>query len=106
MYPEIFKLAQRVAVIEKGRVIRLGRPEDVFFPSQCKQACSCTGRILSILKIDVIHIALVAVGDNICKVILTSSMTESLKVVLKLCFLRICLNLLDHGAHFSIMCGP
>jgi len=67
---EIYRLAQRMIVLEHGKVIRDGTPKEVLLQTQGSQKFSLTGELLDIIKADVIHIAIVSIGQQIVEVVL------------------------------------
>lgn len=78
--PEIFKLANKVIVLDKGKIINEGTPTTVFATNQLSSKFSVTGEILSITKSDVVFVIEVLTGNTIVKVIATSSEAECFKI--------------------------
>lgn len=58
---EIYRLASRVIVLKQGQVIQDGLPKDVLLKTQGSQKFSLTGELLDIIKVDVIHVGVVAI---------------------------------------------
>ena len=77
---EIYRLAQRVVVLDQGKVIQDGIPKEVLLRTQGSQKFSLTGELLDIIKADVIHIAIVAIGQQIVEVVLDNDDVKRLKV--------------------------
>lgn len=77
---EIYKLASRVVVIEQGDVIQDGSPMEVLLQTQGSQKFSFTGEILDIKKVDVIFIAIVAIGQQLVEVVLSEGEADSLSI--------------------------
>lgn len=71
--PEIFKLSDKVIVLNKGRILKQGTPSDVFSEDKISSKFKLTGEIVSIQKSDVVYIVSVLSGNNIIKVIATES---------------------------------
>jgi molybdate transport system ATP-binding protein len=66
---EIFKLSDRVIVLEDGKITKQGKPSDVFISSQVSGKFKITGEIVGIEKQDVVYIISVLVGSDIIRVI-------------------------------------
>lgn len=77
---EVHKLSDKVFVLEHGRIIRTGRPMDVFFDQQISGKFKFTGEILSIEADGVVYIVSVLVQQQIVKVIAQSSDLEGLDI--------------------------
>jgi molybdate transport system ATP-binding protein len=67
---EIYRLAQRVIMLDHGKVIQDGTPKTVLLRTKGSQKFSLSGELLDIIKADVIHIAIVAIGQQIVEVVL------------------------------------
>ena len=67
---EIYRLAQRVVVLEHGSVVKDGTPAEVLLRTSGSQKFTLEGELLDIIKADVIHIAVVAIGQQIVEVVL------------------------------------
>lgn len=76
---EIFKLSNRVFMVESGEIVKDERPENIYFNQQTTHKFSFIGEVLKIEKIDIIYKATVAIGNNISKVVLTKDDTEEIK---------------------------
>lgn len=70
---EIYRLAQRVIVLKHGAVEKDSTPKDVFLKTKGSQKFTLQGELLDIIKADVIHIAIIAIGQQIVEVILDSN---------------------------------
>jgi len=77
---EIYRLAERVIVLEHGRVINDGTPAAVLLRTSGSQKFTLEGELLAIKKADVIHIAVVAIGQQIVEVVLDRTEAASLTV--------------------------
>jgi len=77
---EIYRLAQRVVVLEHGRIIKDGTPSEVLLRTSGSQKFTLEGELLDIIKADVIHIAVVAVGQQIAEVVLDREEAERFTV--------------------------
>ena len=67
---EIYRLADHVILLDQGKITRTGAPKEVLLQTQGSQKFSLTGELLDIIKADVIHIAIIAIGQQIVEVIL------------------------------------
>ncbi len=77
---EIYRLADRVIMLEQGEVIQDGTPKEVLLKTQGSQKFSLRGELLDIVKSDVIHIAVVAIGQQIVEVVLDAEEAASFVV--------------------------
>lgn len=68
---EIFKLANRVVVIDRGKIVRSGELAEVFIGKQLSGKFKFDGEILAMQKNEVVYILTIAIGNNIVKVIAT-----------------------------------
>ena len=57
-------------MLNQGKIVRDGTPKQVLLKTQGSQKFSITGELLDIIKADVIHIAIVAIGQQIVEVVL------------------------------------
>lgn len=69
---EIYRLCSRVIVLHLGEIKRDGSPREVLMSASGSQKFSFTGEILEIAKVDVMHIAVVAIGTQLVEVVLDS----------------------------------
>jgi len=67
---EIYRLADRVILLHHGEIQNDGTPKDLLLRVKGSQKFSFTGELLEIIKADVIHIAIIAIGQQIVEVIL------------------------------------
>ena len=77
---EIYRLADRVVVLEHGRVVRDGTPGEVLLRTSGSQKFTLEGELLDIIKADVIHIAVVAIGQQIVEVVLDRNDAETFTI--------------------------
>ena len=75
---EIFKLADRVAVIEEGRLVASGKPAEIFAAGQGAGKFSFIGQVLAIEPADVVFAVSVLVGNQVVRVIATAEEAEGL----------------------------
>ena len=67
---EIYRLADRVILLDHGTIKQDGSPKEVLLKVKGSQKFSLTGELLEIIKADVIHIAIIAIGQQIVEVVL------------------------------------
>lgn len=77
---EIYRLSDRVVVLSQGNVIQDGDAKSVLLRTQGSQKFSFEGELLDIVKVDVIYIAIVAIGQQIVEVVLDESEAKDLHV--------------------------
>ncbi len=76
--PEIIRLSDMTAVLEKGRMTRKGPPSELFMEKKLSGKFQFTGTLLSLEPQDVIFVASVLIGNNIVKVVVHPSEIEGL----------------------------
>ncbi len=69
---EIYRLVGRVVVLEHGGIIRDASPKEALLQTQGSQKFSLVGELLEIVRVDVIHVAVVAIGQQLVEVVLDS----------------------------------
>jgi len=77
---EIYRLANRVVVLELGMVVRDGTPKEVLLKTSGSQKFSFEGELLDIIEVDVIFVAIVAIGQQLVEVVLTRGEAEGLVI--------------------------
>ncbi|MCW8837272.1 MAG: ATP-binding cassette domain-containing protein [Thiovulaceae bacterium] len=77
---EIYKLASRVIVLDAGKVINDGKPKDILLKTKGSQKLSFSGELLDIKKVDIIYIAVIAIGQQIVEVVINEDEVQNLKV--------------------------
>lgn len=75
---EMYKLASRVLVLKDGKIIDDGLPKDILLKTQGSQKFSFEGELLDIIKVDVINIAIVAIGQQIVEVVISNTEAQNL----------------------------
>ncbi len=79
-FSEIFKLSNRVFVLSDGKVIKSGKPEDIFIQEKISGKVKFSGQVLKIEKEDVVFIVSVLVGNNVIKVVSVEDEIKDIKV--------------------------
>ena len=77
---EIYKLASRVVMLENGKVIKDGRPKELLLKQNGSQKFSFSGELLEIKKVDIIYVAVIAIGQQIVEVVLSKEEASRHKV--------------------------
>ncbi len=77
---EIYRLADRVLVLEQGKIIKDGSAKEIFLNTQGSQKFSLQGELLDIIKADIIYIAIVSIGQQIVEIVLDESEAKNLKI--------------------------
>ena len=77
---EIYKLSNRLVVLEDGKIIKDGCAKDILLQTQGSQKFSLKGEILDIVKADIIFIAVVAIGQQIVEIVLDEDESKSFKI--------------------------
>jgi len=77
---EVYRLANRVLILEQGKIIKDGIPKDILLKTTGSQKFSFEGELLEIIKVDVIYIAIIAIGQQLVEVVITEQDSKRLKV--------------------------
>jgi molybdate transport system ATP-binding protein len=78
--PEIFKLSDKIIILDKGKIFKEGTPGNVFSEEKISSKFKLTGEIISITKSDIIYVVQVLSGNNIVKVIATEDEIQNFRV--------------------------
>lgn len=77
---EMYRLASRVVVLNYGKIINDGLPKDILLKTKGSQKFSFEGELLDIIKIDVIQVAIVSIGQQLVEVIVSKQEAQNLKI--------------------------
>ena len=77
---EIYHLSSRVIVLESGKIINDGTPKEVLLKTSGSQKFSFEGTVLEVTQIDIIFIAIVAIGQQLIEVVLSKEEAQKLSV--------------------------
>ncbi len=77
---EIYRLADRVVMLDHGRLVRDGTPAEVLLQTSGSQKFSFKGELLDILTRDVIHVAVISIGQQIVEVVLDEAEAKNLTI--------------------------
>ena len=75
---EIYRLANRVVTLNFGKVIKDGTPKNILLKTKGSQKISFEGELLDIIKVDVIHVAIVAIGQQLVEVVVGKEEAKNL----------------------------
>jgi molybdate transport system ATP-binding protein len=76
---EIYRLADRVLTLEQGRIVGDAAPLESLLETAGSQKFSFRGELLEIVRRDVLHVAVVAIGQQIVEVVLDRREAERLQ---------------------------
>lgn len=76
---EVYRLSNRVLILEGGRIVRQGAPAEVFGAGQASGKFSFAGEVLAIEAADVVFAVTLLVGNQIVRVIATAEEAQRLK---------------------------
>lgn len=77
---EIYKLSSRVLKLQNGSIVYDGGVREALLKQSGSAKFSFEGELLSIEKVDIIFIAIVAIGQQLVEVVLSSSEVENFSI--------------------------
>lgn len=77
---EMYRLSNRVIVLNNGVVVNDGSAKEVLLKTKGTQKFSFEGELLDIMKVDVINIAIIAIGQQLVEVVISNTEAQRLKV--------------------------
>ena len=77
---EIYRLASRVLVLELGKIVDDGTVKEILLKTSGSQKFSFEGELLDIVKVDVIYVAIVAIGQQLVEIVVSRKEAEKLEV--------------------------
>ncbi len=77
---EIYRLANRVVVLNLGEVINDGTPKEILLKTKGSAKFAFEGELLDIVKVDVINIAIVSIGQQLVEVVVSDDEAKNLKL--------------------------
>lgn len=78
--PEIFRLSDKVILLDEGKIIKQGKPVNVFAEQKFSSKFNITGEIIEINKNDIVFIVSILCMNNIIKIIATQEEICNLKI--------------------------
>ncbi len=76
---EIYRLANRVVMLDNGRIVSDGTPSDTLLKSSGSAKLAFEGELIEIVRADVIYIAIVAIGQQIVEVVVGAKLAANLR---------------------------
>src|SRR5574344_479676 len=77
---EMYKLASRVLVLKDGKIINDGLAKEILLKTQGSQKFSFEGELLDIKKVDIINVAIIAIGQQLVEVVISNLEAQNLKI--------------------------
>ena len=77
---EIYRLASRVIVLDQGKITNDGIPKEILLKTSGSQKFSFDGELLEIVKVDVIYVAIISIGQQLVEIVVSSEEATNLKV--------------------------
>ena len=77
---EMYRLASRIIILKLGKIVADGKPKDILLKTSGSQKFSFEGELLEILKMDVIYVAIVAIGQQLVEVVISKQEAENLRI--------------------------
>ena len=77
---EIYRLASRVVVLALGQMVNDGTPKEVLLKTSGSQKFSFEGELLEIVKMDVIYVAIIAIGQQLVEVVISEHEAKNLQL--------------------------
>ncbi len=77
---EIFKMSDRVMVLDKGSISNSGSPAEIFSNRHISGKFQFTGEVVNIEKDDIVYIVTVLIGNHMVKVIADESEARELEI--------------------------
>ncbi len=76
---EIYRLAERMIVLDRGKIIQQGAPKEILLQTSGSQKLSFEGELLEIIQVDVIFVAVVAIGQQLAEVVISREEAQKLQ---------------------------
>jgi len=68
---EIYHMAQRVILLESGKIIEDGSPKEVLLKTSGSAKFAFEGKLIDIIQVDVIYIAIIAIGQQLTEIVVS-----------------------------------
>jgi molybdate transport system ATP-binding protein len=69
---EIYRLSNRVVVLNNGQIIKDTSPKDALLKTTGSAKFSFEGELLDIVKVDVIYVAIIAIGQQLVEIVISN----------------------------------
>lgn len=77
---EIYRLSNKVIVLDHGQIINQGLPKEILLQTKGSQKFSFEGELLDIIKVDVVNVAIVAIGQQIVEIVISNQEKKELTI--------------------------
>lgn len=77
---EIYRLSNRVVVLHLGDIIQDGTAKEVLLQTSGSQKFSFEGELLDIVKVDVIYVAIVSIGQQLVEIVVSEEEKQHLQI--------------------------
>jgi len=77
---EVYKLADNLIELNYGRVVKYGKAKELLINTKTSEKFSIKGKVIDIIKVDIINIAIVGIGNNIVECVLSQKEAKELKI--------------------------
>jgi len=77
---EIYRLANRVVVLDQGAIVNDGTPKEVLLKTNGSAKFTFEGELLDIIKVDIINVAVIAIGQQIVEVVVSDVEAKELEI--------------------------
>lgn len=79
-FSEIFRLSEKVFVLENGKIIKSGAPDEIFIQERISGKFRFSGEIIQIKQDETVYIVSVLIGNTVVRVIADPDEIEDLKI--------------------------
>ena len=77
---EIYRLSNRALVLNQGKIINDGNVKDVLLKTTGSAKFSFEGELLDIVKVDVIYMAIISIGQQLVEVVVSEAESRNLRI--------------------------
>ncbi len=77
---EIYRLSNRVIVLNQGEVINDGKAKDILLKTQGSAKFSFEGELLEIVEVDVIFVAIISIGQQLVEIVISKEEAKNLRL--------------------------
>jgi molybdate transport system ATP-binding protein len=78
--PEILRLSDNVIIVDEGKIVKQGKPINVFTEQKISSKFNVTGEVIDIKKNDIVYIVSVLSMNNIINIIATENEISNLRI--------------------------
>ena len=77
---EIYHMAKRVIVLNNGEIVEDGDPKKVLLKTSGSAKFAFEGKLIDIIQVDVIYIAIVAIGQQLAEIVVSHDEIQNLTI--------------------------